>query len=181
MNEIKVIQLAQGTRFGRLTVVERFGSTTRSEATWLCDCDCGEQAVVSGSNLRRGGTRSCGCLRREMQGNGEHHGMSGTPEYTAWRSMKMRCYNPGRPGFYRYGGRGIKVCQRWLDSFAAFYEDVGDRPSEGRYMLMLIDLDHDFEPGNVCWTLASECDTRERPPARMYPKQWFWRGKLRQS
>ncbi|HUT18597.1 MAG TPA: AP2 domain-containing protein, partial [Anaerolineae bacterium] len=72
--------------------------------------------------------------------------MSGTPEYTAWRSMKLRCYNPDRPGFHRYGGRGIKVCQRWLDSFAAFYEDVGDRPSEGRYMLMLIDLDHDFEP-----------------------------------
>lgn len=80
------------------------------------------------------------------------HGMHKTPEHLAWAHMKDRCRNPNSQRYDRYGGRGIKVCRRWQESFLAFYEDMGPRPSP-RHSLERLDNDGDYEPGNVIWAL----------------------------
>jgi hypothetical protein len=83
------------------------------------------------------------------------HGMYGTSEYWSWALMKKRCYNAKWEGFARYGGRGIKVCERWLNSFANFYSDLGPKP-DPRYTLHRFDNDADYEPSNCCWATPTE-------------------------
>jgi hypothetical protein len=85
-----------------------------------------------------------------MMGKPLTHGMTYTAEYRIWGAMKTRCYNPNHVGYARYGGRGIKVCRRWRQSFMAFYRDMGPRPSNG-HSLDRLDPDGDYEPGNVRW------------------------------
>jgi len=92
----------------------------------------------------------------------EYHGMSKThPEYRIWASMKSRCANPNDPGYFRYGGRGIKVCDRWKESFTAFYEDMGQRPSP-RHSLDRIDTDGGYEPDNCRWVLPKTQSNNRR-------------------
>ena len=116
-----------GQEFDRLTVVKFVGRNRYGHALWLCDCTCGGSATVSAPNLRR--THSCGCFQRETAGDQSRiHGRNGTLEWNSWRAMKERCFNPKADRYDRYGGRGITVCERWLE-FAAFYADMGPRPS----------------------------------------------------
>jgi hypothetical protein len=115
-----------GQRYGRLTVLYHAGKYGRGKTPlthWLCVRDCGVHIIVGGGDLQQGKTRSCGCLLRQ-------HGMGTTPEYAAWRQLVSRCTNPANKAYARYGGRGISVCQRWLDSVEAFVQDMGRRPTE---------------------------------------------------
>lgn len=89
------------------------------------------------------------------------HGMSNTPEYKAWFEMKRRCYNKNRKGYKNYGGRGIKVCDRWLESFENFYEDMGDRPSPN-HSLDRIDVNGNYEPSNCKWSDRTEQNYNQR-------------------
>jgi hypothetical protein len=148
-----------GLTFGRLTVVER-AENYRRLAQWLCECECGGSAVVRGSSLRSGQTRSCGCLAlehtRSIQREPTHgHTRGGLkhPLYAAWAAMRQRCQNPAHHGYANYGGRGITVCERWRD-FGAFLADMGERP-EG-LTLDRIDNDGNYEPGNCRWATALE-------------------------
>jgi hypothetical protein len=83
------------------------------------------------------------------------HGKSRTVEYSTWKSIKQRCSDPSSSIYVYYGGRGITVCRRWLDSFQAFLEDVGERPSKG-YVLERINMDGNYEPGNCRWSTRKE-------------------------
>lgn len=141
-----------GQRFGRLVVLAYL-----SECLWHCRCDCGHTTRASGSNLRRGKHRSCGCLSNELTiQRSRTHGGSNTPEYRTWKRLRGRCTNPNSPDFPYYGGRGIRVCDRWLNSYADFLADVGPRPSAKHSLDRFPNNDGNYEPHNVRWTTHRE-------------------------
>lgn len=137
--------LKPGDVFGRLTVV---GYAERSK--WRCECVCGSITVAHTSNLTRGASKSCGCYRDEMSTT---HGMSRTREYKVWSGMIERCNNPKRSGYIHYGGRGIKVCERWM-TFENFYSDVGAIPDGAT--LDRVNVNGDYAPGNVRFATWSQ-------------------------
>ena len=153
-----------GRRFGRLTVIDFYDHNKYGQPRWLCECDCGNTAVVTGSDIRSGSTSSCGCLWRErITQSKTTHGMSQSDIYAEYRSMKNRCYNEQAHNYKYYGGRGIKMCDRWRDDIHAFYDDVSILPNfrEEGYSLDRIDNDGDYEPGNVRWaTIKEQCNNR---------------------
>jgi hypothetical protein len=145
-----------GQRFSRLAVVGPAKQKKYGKTTWNCLCDCGNTVNIPGSQLRNGNNRSCGCLLREtITTHGHSIDSIRSPEYTAWTNMKDRCLNANRGDYHRYGGRGIKVCDRWLSSFESFYEDMGKRPTP-KHSLERENNEKDYEPGNVKWATPKE-------------------------
>lgn len=149
----RAASISPGDCFGRLSVVRALPRNKHGQRVWLCRCACGEEAVVTQSNLRRGQV-SCGCIKAEVARRRITHGHAQvgrvTREYSVWLMMKDRCLNPDSRGFYNYGARGIRVCCRWQDSFEAFLADLGPRPSSG-HSLERLDVNGHYEPGNVVW------------------------------
>lgn len=149
-----------GRRFGRLKVLTPNGRRGHY-VTWLCLCDCGNKCTVSGFNMRRGLSRSCGCLRRETAiGKNTTHGLSHIPEYFVWASMRGRCSNENDRGFKNYGGRGIKVCRRW-SRFYNFIKDMGRRPSD-KHSIDRINNDKGYSPKNCRWATSKEQRANQR-------------------
>jgi hypothetical protein len=129
---------------------------------WLCMCYCGKQTTVRQDKLKR--TKSCGCLRLEkfmILAHRKTHGMTKTSEFNAWHSMKERCLLPSNRGYKNYGGRGIKVCDRWLNSFENFIADMGVKPST-ELTLERIDVNGDYEPSNCRWDTWHEQRINQR-------------------
>lgn len=154
-----------GQRFDKLVVVEYSGSTAAQKAQWLCRCDCGGETVVTTGNLKRPGTHTCGCSHKAIGGYNLSHGMTNTREFNTWRGMLKRCYQPSDISYPRYGGRGISVCDRWRESFSAFFIDMGSPPS-ATHSLDRINSDGNYEPTNCQWADRKE-QARNRRSNRM--------------
>lgn len=141
-----------GRKFNKLLVVSYVGRLASRNTTWNCLCDCGKTTVAAGSLLKNGHVKSCGCLKRGQHSLRHGHSARGiiSMEYRAWQGMRTRCSNPNEDAYPRYGGRGIKVCERWNASFEAFLADIGPKPS-AKHSLGRVDNDGNYEPGNVRW------------------------------
>ncbi len=162
-----------GNKFGKWVVIEQRKNPKRTGIYYLCKCECGTESVVVGYNLRIG--ESTQCRRCQLRNNTVkliRHGMHATKIYSTWRGMIDRCDNPNRDSFYNYGGRGIKVCERWY-KFENFIEDMGI-PKEG-LTIDRINNDGNYEPGNCRWVTIQENlkNRRKRRPKDQITAKMF--------
>lgn len=148
-----------GQRFGKLTVVERIG-TKWGSPYWKCKCDCGNYTNVSSTNLKYGGTLSCGCFYTERL---KTHGLSDTRLYRIYSGMKTRCYNPNTKAYHHYGGRGISICDEWLgeNGFMNFYDWAMENGYSDNLSIDRIDVNGNYEPNNCRWA-TQETQTRNK-------------------
>lgn len=143
-----------GRKFGRLTPIKCVGKDKWGNSLWLCRCNCNQEKIIIGSHLKNGNTKSCGCLLKEFNfKHGHSSRWKSSKIYRTWQSMKDRCNNPNVSNYKNYGGRGIKVCKKWL-KFENFYKDVGD-PPPGK-SIDRINNDGDYEPDNWRWATPKE-------------------------
>lgn len=143
-----------GEVFGTLTVVACVGKNKDGRILWRCVCECGSEKVATGKDLRRGATSRC------KQCKSRKHGMSNSVEYKTWMSMLHRCTNSNYEQWSLYGGRGIKVCERW-QYFEAFFEDMGKRPSK-YHSIDRINSDGNYEPSNCRWGTLRQQNRNKR-------------------
>ena len=137
-----------GKKIGLLQVLSLEKERKNGYAVWKCLCDCGNVCYKKSSYLKR--HPSCGCLgKKSMIEKNKKHGMVYSKEYNSWQSAKQRCTNINSKDYKNYGGKGIKMCNEWLDSFEQFFKDMGEKPKG--YSLDRIDRDGNYEPSNCRW------------------------------
>ena len=145
-----------GQRFGRLVVIEEV-ERKGTNAQWLCKCDCGNEVKAITARLKNGHVKSCGCLSREITSKTKKtHGESKTKIYEVWCHMKARCYYPQTLNFHRWGGRGIRVCDDWKESFESFKNWAIENGYQDNLTLDRIDLNGNYEPQNCRWISRKE-------------------------
>lgn len=150
----KVLDIT-GQTFGYWTVAT-LSHKKNNKVYWICKCICGNEKTLLSWDVRKR-SKSCGCKSREMQAESreDFHGKSRTPVYNTWSAMMARCHNPNYTEYHLYGGRGIKVCKEWRNSFKSFYDDMGDRPYLG-HSLERIDVNKGYCKNNCRWATRTE-------------------------
>jgi hypothetical protein len=148
--------LNKGDKYGKLTVIRFSYRNKRSRQFWLFKCDCGKEKVIDVQSIKRGDTKSCGCI---STGKKTRHGMCRTRTYISWQMMKGRCLNKNYTEYKRYGARGIKVCDRWM-KFENFYKDMGKRP-KGK-TLDRKDNNKGYYKDNCKWSTPKEQSNNQR-------------------
>ena len=153
-----------GQRFGMVVVIEEAGRTKSGSVIWNCRCDCGNTIMETCSNLKSGRVTSCGCKKIERIGKlNRTHGMRNTRLYRIWLNMKNRCNNRNAERYADYGGRGIKVCQDWDQSFIAFYQWAIQSGYQDKLTIDRVDNNGNYEPNNCRWITLSEQNKNKRP------------------
>ncbi|MDI6617892.1 MAG: hypothetical protein QME45_04330 [Clostridiales bacterium] len=150
---VKALDLT-GEKFNRLTVIKRVKNDKWGSARWLCECECGNEAIVRTNDLRRGHTKSCGCYNMEKViercPDTSRHMQSNTKLYASWVSMKDRCYNKNNKSYLDYGGRGIKICDEWLIPDNFFNWALNNGYSE-ELTIDRVNVNGNYEPNNCRW------------------------------
>lgn len=149
-------------RFGKVMVLSRVANNKHGRAVWLCKCDCGNEKEILAANLKSGRTTSCGCYSRGLKRKTGTHGMTNTRIFHEWQSMLQRCNNPNNQRYGDYGGRGIKVCDEWIDDFVSFYEWSIDNGYDEILTLDRKDVDGDYSPDNCRWVTNFEQQSNKR-------------------
>lgn len=144
-----------GKVYGKLTVISLSDKKVSYGRLWLCQCNCGQLTNVSTANLNSSHITGCSACR------GIKHGLHNSPEYRSYFSMKQRCYNKNYNYYKIYGGRGIIVCDRWLNSFENFFSDMGCKPSK-KHSLDRKEVNGNYEPSNCRWATPTEQANNKR-------------------
>lgn len=157
-----------GQTFNRLTAIEYI-----DKSRWLFQCSCGVKKSINSTAVRQGKIKSCGCYNVELclkdkipsliKSNTKHNHSSASGKsstYMSWGSMKQRCLNKKHKRYYDWGGRGIKICDRWLNSFKNFLEDMGERPKG--MTLDRINNNGNYEPSNCRWSTSKQQASNKR-------------------
>lgn len=156
-----------GLKYGFLTVIKY--SHLSHHHMWVCECVCGKLVTVGSGNLITEHTKSCGCMKKSListkrttHGQTRSNEGNWTPEYRAWTCMITRCTNPNCNEFENYGGRGITVCERWINSFQAFFEDMGTKPSNSHSLDRFPNMNGNYEPSNCRWATKKQQQGNKR-------------------
>ena len=168
----KRLEIKSGDRYNKLTIIKevepkQYGK--KFNRRFLCKCDCGNETIVCLSRLRSNHTKSCGCIRGISTIHGHTKNKINTKTYNSYIGMKQRCYYVNHKFYENYGGRGIIMCDRWLESFNNFLEDMGERP-EG-CTIDRINSDGNYTPDNCRWSTTSEQSKNRRSWAKKNKNQ----------
>lgn len=155
--------IEKGTVFGRLTVIER--QIINHRGYYSCKCECGNTVTIRGDALTMGRTHSCGCIIKENAKTGNNrrkHGLWGSRLHRIWGAMKTRCHNPKSPRYNDYGGRGITVCDEWLNDFKAFYDWAMSHGYADNLTIDRKNVNGNYEPSNCRWATVQEQNQNKR-------------------